>query len=347
VRASSIGGLLGAIAVVALAGGGTVVWLRDRPAPVATFAEPVLSTTTIRKTDLSDVRLLQGTLGFGSARPVKGTGAGVLTKLPAVGAKATRGTALFRVNDQPVIVFYGDTPLFRPIDKAGLEGRDVRQLRRNLDALGYRSWGPHADVVDASLLKALKNWQKQLELPAPGALRPGQVVVLAGPGRVSTVTAAPGDPADSPVVEVTSTTKVVTVAMGATDGGSLRTGLKVTITLPDGRQVPGTIRAISRTVSGPGNDGEPPKVTVTVTPAKAADVAALDAAPVQVRFATTSRKGVLAVPVGALVALREGGYALQRPDGSLLGVSTGLFANGLVQVSGTGVTSGTTVVTTP
>jgi hypothetical protein len=68
---------------------------------------------------------------------------------------------------------------------------------------------------------------------------------------------------------------------------------------------------------------------------------------VQVRFTTLSRTGVLAVPVGALIALREGGYAVQRPDGSLIAATTGLFAGGMVQVSGPGLADGTTVVTTP
>ena len=56
-------------------------------------------------------------------------------------------------------------------------------------------------------------------------------------------------------------------------------------------------------------------------------------------------KDVLAVPVGALLALREGGYALQLPDGGLVAVQTGMFAEGLVEVSGAGLTEGLTVVT--
>jgi hypothetical protein len=56
---------------------------------------------------------------------------------------------------------------------------------------------------------------------------------------------------------------------------------------------------------------------------------------------------VLAVPVGALVALREGGYALQTPEGTLIAVGTGVFAGGLVEVKGAGITAGQSVVTTP
>ena len=69
----------------------------------------------------------------------------------------------------------------------------------------------------------------------------------------------------------------------------------------------------------------------------------LNSAPVQVRFTSETRKGVLTVPVGALMALREGGYAVQLPGGRLVAVRTGMFSKGLVEVSGTGIDAGTKV----
>ncbi|MCY1143057.1 efflux RND transporter periplasmic adaptor subunit [Actinoplanes sp. Pm04-4] len=327
-------------AALLVAGGGTYAVVRHRPAPVEAASDPVLATTRVRRVDLSDTRTLPGTLGFGAARTIKGTGDGVLTKLPAAGSSIVRGKRLFRVNDQPVTVFYGSTPMFRAIDKTGLTGSDVRQLRRNLDVLGYRTWARHREVADQPLLDALKRWQKDLKLPAPGVLRPGQVVVVDGPGRVDTVTAALGDPAAGPVLTMTSTSKVVTVPMSPTDAGTVRTGTKVTVVMPDGKPVAGSVTAVSRTVSE-SEDGAPPKVTVVVKPARAD----YDAAPVQVKLTTITRRKVLAVPVGALVALREGGYALQRPDGSLVPARTGVFARGMVEVSG--VAEDTAVVTTP
>lgn len=72
----------------------------------------------------------------------------------------------------------------------------------------------------------------------------------------------------------------------------------------------------------------------------------LTSAPVQVAFTAESHKGVLAVPVGALLALSEGGYAVQLSGGRLIAVKTGLFAKGMVEVTGTGLTAGTKVVTT-
>ncbi|XVU22802.1 efflux RND transporter periplasmic adaptor subunit [Actinoplanes sp. CA-054009] len=334
---------MGAGLVVLALGGGVFAVLRHSPPPVEAAA-PVSPTTTVEveRTDLTDDRQLAGTLGFGHARTVKGTGPGIVTKLPAAGAVAGRGSTLYRVDDQPVVVFYGPTPLFRPIDQPGLEGSDVLEVRRNLRALGYRiPRTDHADVADAGLLAAIKRWQVKLGVPDAGVLKPQRVVVLTGAGRVSAVTAALGDPADGPLLAVTSTTRLVSVPMGASEVGPIRAGTRVTVTFPDAEQVPGEVTAVSRTVS-PENEGDQPKVTVIVTPDK--PVTAYDSAPVQVRFTTVSRPGVLAVPVGALVALREGGYAVQRPDGTLLPVTTGLFARGMVEVSG--VAEGTTVVTT-
>ncbi|MCU1427655.1 MAG: peptidoglycan-binding protein, partial [Actinomycetia bacterium] len=64
----------------------------------------------------------------------------------------------------------------------------------------------------------------------------------------------------------------------------------------------------------------------------------LDAAPVTVKLTTKQASAVLAVPVGALLALAEGGYAVEKTTGvtttTLVGVQTGVFAGGWVQVTG-------------
>jgi hypothetical protein len=352
-RSSAVVGLLAAAALIG--GGIAFATLRPRPKPVAAAADPTVTTTTVRKVDLSDTRTVGGTLGYGRSHAVKGTGSGIVTKLPSTGTRVSRGRVLYRVNNQPVVVLYGDTPLFRPIGTAGLTGPDVLELRRNLTALGYHSDAPHGDVSEASLLAALKRWQKDLGLPVPGMLQPGQAVVVSGPGRISAVTAQLGDPVEEPLFSISSTTKLVTLAMSPADAGALHTGMAVSITLPNGKVVPGKVSAISPTVTGGGTDdggaddgdgnAAQAKETVTVTPNRA--VTSYDSATVQVRVTTTARKGVLAVPVGALVALHEGGYALQRPDGSLIAATAGLFAGGMVEVRGADIAAGTTVVTTP
>jgi hypothetical protein len=69
-----------------------------------------------------------------------------------------------------------------------------------------------------------------------------------------------------------------------------------------------------------------------------------------VSITTTSVHHVLVVPVNALLALTAGGYAVEEVEHGglrrLVAVSLGLFddADGLVQVSGSGIAAGQRVV---
>ncbi|PWI15822.1 hypothetical protein DI272_17845 [Streptomyces sp. Act143] len=349
---------LSAVLVVGVAGAGAVVWSGAHSGEGTRATAPVrVRTATVTRTDLSDSRTLPGTLGFGRPHVLKGAGQGVVTALPKPGARAVRGQALYRVDDRPVPVFFGDTPFFRPLTKPGVRGRDVSVLGDNLRALGYDTGpagtsrtGIEGEEFTPALAAALKRWQHDSGQDATGTLVPGRAVVLPGAVRVDTVQAQPGDPADAPLLTYTAAAKSVTVPVEATDVGTVKAGDKAEITLPDGRSVRGTVTALGRTVQGSGaqdsaTQAGPATVDVSVAPDRAKDVGGLDAAAVQVRFDTTTRRGVLAVPVSALLALREGGYALQRPDGTLIAVRTGMFAGGLVEVSGKGLTAGSKVVT--
>ena len=71
-----------------------------------------------------------------------------------------------------------------------------------------------------------------------------------------------------------------------------------------------------------------------------------DQAPVNVNITTQQAEHVLAVPVNALLALAGGGFGVQvvtGPTSHLARVTTGLYSNTLVQVSGSGITAGTRV----
>jgi hypothetical protein len=63
----------------------------------------------------------------------------------------------------------------------------------------------------------------------------------------------------------------------------------------------------------------------------------LDQAPVDVRAVSEAVENVLAVPVSALLALAEGGYAIELVDGTgttLVSVDPGFFADGWVEITG-------------
>ena len=87
-----------------------------------------------------------------------------------------------------------------------------------------------------------------------------------------------------------------------------------------------------------------------VRPTDPAATGSWDQAPVQVSITTGAVRNVLVVPVDALLALSGGGYAVEAAGGDgirqLIPVSLGIFddADGLVQVSGPGLSAGRRVV---
>ncbi|MEU9780392.1 hypothetical protein AB0H92_05310 [Streptomyces phaeochromogenes] len=379
------------IAVAALLTAGVVgvslagVRSGGKPSGAAASDAPRVSTVAVVRTDLSSTLSLKGTLGYGRTVSVKGGKDGLVTQLPAVGAKVSRGRSLYRLDDRPVPVFYGTTPLFRPLDTRDLMGRDVKVVADNLRALGYDigaqptsgSWvaqrpeptgaasaspspspspspsyvrvKPGEGVLTASLIAAVGRWQTQVGMPSTGVLGAGDVAVLPGEVRVGAVQAQPGDPATGTLMSVTGTAKSVSVPLDATDVDSIQQGDKATVTLPDNSEAHGAVSAISTDAQASdqagGDSGGTPQLVVTVSLDSTAALRRLNSAPVQVQFTGQTKKGVLAVPVGALLALSGGGYALQLPGGRLLAVETGMFAKGLVEVSGTGITAGTKVAT--
>jgi peptidoglycan hydrolase-like protein with peptidoglycan-binding domain len=336
---------------------------------------------------MSTVEALPGRLGYGPAVTVKGRGSGTVTWLPKPGTAVRRGEQLYRVDDEPVPLFYGALPLYRPLDQPNMVGRDVRVLARNLRALGYAigtqpatgervtqtrtrtSPSPAAspaqadspevvrvrvgkgeDVLTTGLIRAVRRWQADLGRPVTGTVGPADVVVLADAVRVESVAAATGDEVAAPLLAVTPTAKVVTLSVEAGEAGGVGRGDEVSVVLPDQKTTAGEVTGVGTEAKPAGEDppepGGRPTLTVTVTLADPKAVSGLDAADVEVQFAAETLEGVLAVPIGALVALSEGGYAVQLPDSRLVAVEVGMFAKGLVEVTGAGLAEGTSVVTT-
>ncbi len=243
--------------------------------------------------------------------------------------------------------------MYRAISGAGLTGRDVRIVVDNLKALGYRTGLQPANVktkdgesvLTPGVVKAIKKWQEDVGLPVTGAIAVGDVEVLSGAVRVDSVAVQPGSPANVPLMAVTPTRKVITVAAALSEAASLRRGDRVTVTLPDARTVKARILDVGRALTAPegGVADAEPKLTVSVTVDDPKTLNRLDAGDVAVNVAGKTAKDVLAAPLEALIALSEGGYAVQGPAG-LIAVKTGMFADGFVEVTGDGLTEGMTVV---
>jgi len=106
----------------------------------------------------------------------------------------------------------------------------------------------------------------------------------------------------------------------------------------------------SESTPGAGGSGATPTINVDVTPTDPAATGQLDQAPVEVTITTASVNHALVVPLDALLAEAGGTYAVevagQNGTRHLVPVSLGLFddADGLVQVTSSGLTAGQRVV---
>ena len=258
----------------------------------------------------------------------------------------TRGRAVYSVDADRVPLLYGSTPLYRTLEN-GVEGRDVKLLESNLAKLGYDGFTVDDEFTWATR-EAVEEWQEDIGVQVTGKVAPGAVFVHDGAFRVAALKAALGDRAGGPVLTYTGTTRQVTVPLDVADRHLVKKGMKATVELPDGSTVPGKIKEIGRVAtenSGSQEQEASTTVDVIVSVGGGKKLGTYDTAPVNVEFVSARRKDVLTVPVGALLALAEGGYGVQVVEGPATryaAVETGMFADGDVEV--TGVDEGATVV---
>ena len=275
----------------------------------------------------------------------------VYTMLPNVGQIVRRGEPLYAIGDEPAFLLYGGVPVSRAFTPGMSAGADVAELNRNLRAYGALN----SDAFTAATTLAIERFQSQHRRPGTGRLPLGSVVFEPGAVRVTSVTPTAGSPVQpGAVLGITSTRRVVTIALDASQQTSIKVGDSVLITLPDNSTTPGHVSYVGTVATVPsnnnGNGSSSPTIEVDVTADRSAATGRLDQAPVDVSITTASVSNVLAVPVNALLALAGGGYAVEvvEPSGAhqLVAVSVGLIddAAGLVEVSGNGLATGQHVV---
>ncbi|WP_433381377.1 peptidoglycan-binding protein [Actinoplanes sp. CA-142083] len=329
---------------------GAALGLRRAPAAPAVAGVPT-GTATVQRTDLSTTTVVQGSLGYAGAYPIYWPGAGgVVTWLPRPGQVISRGERVLAVDNRPVRLLYGDRPAWRAMALGVTSGPDVRALEANLVALGHA--GPTVDGrFTRATAAAVRRWQRATHQSVTGRIELGDVIFQPGRLRVTTLAAQVGGPvAGGPLLSATSTTVAVTLAIPVTDSHVVHLHDAVTVTLPAGETVPGRVTQLSTVATAAnqedmGRGEQLPTIAATVTLARQVAGAGLDQAPVEVHVTDASAKNVLAVPITALVALAGGGYGVYLLDGGrrLVGVTPGLFADTLVEVSGDGLREGAIV----
>jgi hypothetical protein len=380
------GALAGAavLAAVAVAVGVVDVTSGDDRASAAAPQEPQVSTTQVERRTLSATVPQDGTLTYrarsdGSPYSVINQAGGTYTELPAAGQVIAQGHVLYRVNDQPVVLLYGSTPTYRTLS-TGATGPDVAELNADLIALGYASrtqLSPRSASFGPATSTALEKLQAAVGAIQSGTLSLGQAVFEPTAVRVTSVSAELGGRTQpgATVLQGTSTTREVQVALSASQQTDVAAGDKVSITLPNNQTTPGVVSSVGTVATCPSSSGSggsgsssaaqgadtcssggsgssTPTITVDVSPSDPAATGMWDQAPVQVGITTASVQSALVVPVTALLAQSTGGYAVEvvgahgGASNHLVPVSLGLFddADGLVQVTGSALAAGQEVV---
>jgi hypothetical protein len=152
--------------------------------------------------------------------------------------------------------------------------------------------------------------------------------------RIAKVGGALGDPASGAGLEVTGLDQSVQASVKSSKLDVVHKGAAVTVELPTGATVDGTIASIGDAVVG--SDGS---VTFPVTVTTGA-IDAGDGTSVKVDVSVVLAAGAIAVPAESLLAVSEGGFAVEVPDKTsatgtkLVGVKIGAFADDWVQITG-------------
>jgi peptidoglycan hydrolase-like protein with peptidoglycan-binding domain len=354
-RRTFVGGALAAVGLLGT-GGVTLAGLAGgSSAGAADSSTTTLPLTTktakVSTRDLVQTEQVDGRLGYGATRTVTGGPEGVIPALPAEGTVVDRGGSLWEVDGAPgPALLFGDKPMWRRLASGVDDGADVHELEDNLVALGFAD--PAVVTVDdkytSATAAAVKRWQKARGLDQTGAVEPTDVVFATGPMRIATLKAAVGDRSGgtTAVFETTGAEQIVLVKLDTDKASVAKQDAAVTIDLGDNRTIAGRVRSVGTVVQSETSQGQTSNYIEVVVAIAGGQTAGLDDAPVTVNFTSSSATGVLAVPVRALLALAEGGYAVERVTATgteLVPVELGAFADGYVQITGT-VAAGDTVV---
>jgi peptidoglycan hydrolase-like protein with peptidoglycan-binding domain len=379
--------LFGVLVVVAVvAAGGWWVTGGGLAASPAAASDPETdqasgpTTVPVERQTLTVTEEFGATLGFAGDYDVIGGLSGILTRTVPVGRIVEAGDWLYETDGRNrTSLLYGKRPAWRALAAGVSDGADVLQLEQNLKRLGYSRTGFKTNRHwDAHTTAAVRRWQRDAGLTVDGRIDLGEVVFLPEALRVTEIAAAVGSMAGqgAPVMSGTSTRRVVSLDIDTDDRELFAPDKAVQVELPDGTVIAGTIASIGRIAQTSTDQQGGSSTTLPVTIALDDPTAAgdLDQAAVGLTVVSSSRENVLTVPVNALLALREGGYAVEvvddpgsapRPSGSppaaspiasaagsttptssthLVRVEPGLFDHGTVEITADGIQAGDIVV---
>ncbi|GAB98056.1 hypothetical protein KILIM_097_00050 [Kineosphaera limosa NBRC 100340] len=259
-------------------------------------------------------------------------------------------TSPVAVNDVPIVLMNGSTPLFRDMS-VGNRGTDVAGLQAGLKACGLQVSDP-AGTLGRSTLDA---WNKLARSGANPAEVVGwrQVVMLPAGITQATVAQVPSAGAtvgaNEPLISLSAGTQIAVGGTSPSTATALRKGQTVPVTLTSGKEVQGTIHAISAPQAAPdpnaGDAAEPAadgrQDPATVPPGQSRLEITLpspstDDAPISATIVVAdSPASSLAVPLAALTSCGAAAcvHVLDGDISREVTVRTGLSSSRLVVVS--------------
>lgn len=303
---------------------------------------PATETVTVTRGDLVESVDRNGSVGFGSESTLPIEADGLVTETRESGDSVGPGDVLLRVSNRPVTLAEGTQPLYRELrrvgsserdaanDRIGLQtGADVEQLQRFLLAAGFDDNGRlEADgTFGLTTERAVEDWQREVGHSATGKVDRSQLVFVAGQVRIES---APGIGEAFNSVSVTSGSPKITLTVNDAQRSFFTVGTDVELESL-GLTATGRVTSQKRTVNEEGSTA----FAIEIELAAGSDLGGAETA--KVIATKTSAEDVLSVPVRALVALAEGGWAVQvdAPGGATLkAVELGLVIDGRAEISG-------------
>lgn len=310
-----------AVALLAAAAGAGLYIIDSGNAVTATQAAAarqlgtVTETVEVTRQTLTETAESTGTVGRGEPVELAVDGQGIVTWVPDHGDVLSVGDTAVRIDNRPVTLAAGTTPLYRELrlvgsserDEAGnklghQKGFDVAQLQQFLLDEGFDDDGTLEVDADfgPSTKRAVQDWQEAVGHPATGRVDRSQLVFIDGDSIVEQ-TPAVGQPFTA--LTVSEPAQTVTATVTAAKRSFFAEGTTVDIET-DGNNFEGTVTDATRKTNPDGTTSYEIEISID---AELAD----DAEAVDVTATKTIATDVLTVPVRALLALAEGGWAVE------------------------------------
>lgn len=322
--------------------GGVALWLWTKGSAPATdsAATTELSFAEVIATDLVETSEYEGTMGRLEGDPVSTRLSGTVTALPEEGSTLKQGDVIAWIDNQPVILLYGALPVWR-VMADDTEGPDVLQLETALTELGFNGSNSAMTVDEtysAATESVVEDWQEEAGAEDDGVVDLGEVIFLQDTVRVDALQVNVGDQIAAGSIILTTSEDDIEISfdLPTSEQDNVAVGDEVEITLPDLSTTTGVVTEIA-SVATRADDGSEAFFEATAVLDDPSVAEGIDEAPVTVAVITDRADDVMAVPVDALLALAEGGYAVEVADGSttrLVGVEPGFYADGLVEIIG-------------